>query len=440
VAKAKKVISLFSGGMGLDLGFEAAGFEIPVSVEILKRCCETIRANRPGTHVFEGDIRTVTTAQMLSAAKLEVGEAFAVIGGPPCQSFSTGGKRTAIHDTRGELFMEFVRVVKEAEPAFFVFENVSQLLTAAVKHRPIAERPGQNWNLSAYSKAEGEKSDLFTEDTDEEETDDVKPLAANEMSGSAFQVVLKEFESLPYELSFGVLNAADFGVPQKRLRLVLIGSKRKGIYQLPEPTHTRATWKTLADALENLTETDPQHSNYSEEFKRFFSLIPPGGNWRALPIDEQRKALGNAFTSGGGKTGFFRRLAWDEPTPTIVGKPNRKSCAICHPEKLRPLTVRESARVQGFPDDWQFCGSMHDQYLQIGNAVPVGLGHAIATSLLLAAKRTTPKKVEDWETRKAAMHAAAMATMRVAATNNNGRKRPSTKKPKAKDNLPSLFS
>ena len=134
--------------MGFDLGIEQAGIEIAACVENHPRCCETIRTNRPHLPLFDRDIRTVTTNEMLFAAGLRVGEVFAVIGGPPCQSFCTGGKRQAITDHRGELFMEFIRVVQEASPEFFVFENVSQLLTAAVKHRPIAERPGQNWNLA----------------------------------------------------------------------------------------------------------------------------------------------------------------------------------------------------------------------------------------------------------------------------------------------------
>lgn len=440
-------ISLFSGGMGLDIGMEQAGIEIPVCVEILPKCGETIRLNRPEIHLFNQDIREVKTTRMMEAANVKLGELFAVVGGPPCQSFSTGGKRSAINDHRGELFMEFIRTVKESNPDFFVFENVSQLMTAAVKHRPIAERPGQNWNLSAYSR--NRSGNGLPLSGDENGDTDVRPLEDAELSGSAFGVIIEEFEKLPYELSFAVLNSADFGVPQKRLRLVVVGSKRPGVYRLPQPTHSKGgdnglpPWRTLRDALKGLKEKTPLHSSYGDEFQRFFAMIPPGKNWRAMPVEEQRKALGNAFSSGGGKTGFFRRLSWDEPTPTIVAKPNRKSCAICHPQEIRPLTVRESARVQGFPDDWTFAGGMHEQYLQIGNAVPVGLGAAVGRSLIEAADREPFGGIRDnWESRKEEMLQAAKAVLKAAARNEvikgsktSGRK---TKGSKHK-NEPTLF-
>ena len=201
-----------------------------------------------------------------------------------------------------------------------------------------------------------------------------------------------------------MLNAADFGVPQRRLRLVVIGTKQSGIYQLPHPTHAKngagglPRWRTLRDALSGLCEKNPLHSCYTEGFRRFFSLVPAGGNWRNMPVPEQKKALGNAFEAGGGKTGFFRRLSWDEPTPTIVAKPNRKSVPDLPPDQIRPLTVRESARVQGFPDEWVITGSMHEQYLQVGNAVPVGLGRAIGCTLVEAARRKQHGAITDnWQ-------------------------------------------
>ena len=432
--------------MGLDLGLEQVALPTLVCAEIHPKCCATIRLNRPEISVFENDIRGVSTSELLAAAKTEAGRLFAIVGGPPCQSFSTGGKRSAINDPRGELFMQFIRVVEESSPEFFVFENVSQLLTAAIKHRPIAERPGQNWNLSAYSKNREGNGTLFTGSG--EQTFDAQPMEDAELSGSAFGVILEEFEKLPYELSFAVLNSADFGVPQKRLRLVVVGSKQPGVYRLPGPTHAKLGreglphWRTLRDALTGLTETTPLHSSYGEEFQRFFAMVPPGCNWRAMPEEEQRKALGNAFAAGGGKTGFFRRLSWSEPTPTIVAKPNRKSCAICHPDVTRPLTVRESARVQGFPDDWTFVGSMHEQYLQIGNAVPVGLGAAIGRSLIEAGKRKPCGAIRDnWEDQRSSMLQSAKLVMKAAARNDvaKGAKRGPKSKRQALENEPTLF-
>jgi DNA (cytosine-5)-methyltransferase 1 len=412
-----KVISLFSGAMGLDLGLEQVGLKTSVCVEIDRACCETIRRNRPTIPVIESDISTLTTEQILSTADLTPADVFAIVGGPPCQSFSTGGLRQSLQDKRGSLFAEFLRVVDEVRPLYFVFENVAQIITAAVKHRPIAERPGQRWHLSSYTANGG--------------------LVDEEQSGSALNVVLDAFDGLGYSLNFGILNAANFGAPQRRMRFVLIGSRVQRHVPLPRSTHAQfpadgeMPWRTLRDALQELHEANPLHSNYSPEFQRYFSMIPPGGNWRALPPNLQREALGEkAFVAGGGKTGFFRRLAWDEPAPTIVGKPNRKSSAICHPEHDRPLTVRESARVQGFPDDWEFSGAMHDQYLQIGNAVPIALGQAIgrtlneayATFLDLHSPPDELSYLHDWRQMRAKMLDEAHQTLRAAARNKRSRK------------------
>lgn len=416
-------ISLFSGAMGLDLGLERAGIETRVCVEVEKQFCETISLNRPELPVICDDIRNVSTQQILDAAGLKAGEVFCVSGGPPCQSFSSGGKRGSILDPRGSLFMEFVRVIREVQPRFFVFENVAQIVTAAIKHRPIKDRPGQDWNLSAYSKNGG----LGRGDDDS----DAEALTDDEMSGAAISAVLEEFEQLGYFLKFNVLNAADFGVPQRRLRFVLIGSRDTSNFEMPVPTHCSdpddglLPWVTLRDALLGLREKEPLHSNYGEDFTRIFNMIPPGANWRALPPEVAREALGNAYESGGGKTGFFRRLAWDEPSPTIVGKPNRKSSAICHPDFTRPLTVRESARIQGFPDDWKFAGGMHTQYLQIGNAAPVGLGFAIGQALVNAA-HGCPKGKASKSTHKHDDHSFmlenARRVLRASARNKVSRK------------------
>ncbi len=420
-----KTISLFSGGLGFDLGLEKAGLEIAVCSDFDQKCCATIRHNRPELPLIEGDIRNIPTSELLKAAKLRPGQAFAVVGGPPCQSFSTGGKRGSILDERGNLFCEFLRVIREAKPKCFVFENVGQLLTAAVKHRPIEQRPGKNWNLSAYSRQGVQNGARLFGD------DDVKPMEEQELSGSAVNIILNEFDKLGYNLRFGVLNSADYGVPQRRYRLVIIGTRLRIPIELPEPTHAKTPmdgqlpWRTLRDAIGDLQEDHPVHSNYLDEFRAIFNMVPPGGNWRTLPVDVQRRALGNAFDAGGGKCGFFRRLSWDEPTPTLVGKPNRKSSAICHPEHIRPLTVRECARVQGFPDSWEFVGSMHNQYLQIGNAVPVGLGYAVGKTLLDGLAKSegkvlsgaTAKCLHKWRSLRQEMLEHGRGVLRSAARN-----------------------
>lgn len=405
--------------MGLDLGLEQAGLHTAVCVEKDSKACATIIANRPHQPLIARKIEEVQTSEIMKAAGLEVGEAFAVVGGPPCQSYSTGGLRTSLRDRRGGLYAEFLRVVEESQPLYFVFENVAQIITAAVKHRPIAERPGQRWHLGSYKEQEGEGG-----------------LAPEEQSGSALDVILDAFAELGYSLSFGVLNAANYGVPQRRMRFVLIGSRLNGHVSLPISTHSSdpigelQPWRTLRDAIGALEEKSPEHANYGERFQSYFRLVPPGGNWRNLPQELQIEALGEkAYKAGGGKTGFFRRLSWDEPTPTIVGKPNRKSSAICHPEEVRPLTVRECACVQGFPVDWIFSGSMHSKYLQIGNAVPVDLGKAVGKSLNIAYdeflnhpdRNKTIDKLDDWHLRRDQMIYDAHSVIRAAARNKRGR-------------------
>jgi DNA (cytosine-5)-methyltransferase 1 len=261
-----------------------------------------------------------------------------------------------------------VRLIEGIQPRFFVMENVRGLLSAAIRHRPIEQR-GKG----------------------------ARPYEPDELPGSAFQVILDEFERLGYTYVYGLLNAADYGVPQIRERVIIIGSRDHEPIALPKPTHSQngsglPRWRTLREALEGLRDPEPQYPPYPESRLRFLRLIPEGGNWRSLPPELLPEAMGGALHSGGGKVGFYRRLAWDKPSPTITTSPAQKATDMCHPSELRPISVREAARIQGFPDDWVFCGSMADQYRQIGNAVPLGLGKAIGDSLIatLRGENKTP--------------------------------------------------
>ncbi|MEM7538677.1 MAG: DNA cytosine methyltransferase, partial [Chloroflexota bacterium] len=130
----------------------------------------------------------------------------------------------------------------------------------------------------------------------------------------------------------------------------------------------------LHDAISDLIDSPGQHSVYTERIASFFNYIPPGGNWRNLTEEQKKDIMGASYNAGGGKTGFLRRLSWDSPSPTLTTKPNRKGSALCHPDRTRPLSVREYMRIQGFPDDWILVGSMSQKYQQIGNAVPTHLG------------------------------------------------------------------
>lgn len=368
-----KVVSLFSGAMGLDLGLEAAGLEPRVAVEIDKQCCQTIRHNRPSVTVLERSVADVTGESLLEECG---GEVFLLAGGPPCQSFSPGGNRASLADLRGTLIYEYFRLVDETRPEFFIFENVANLVTATLKHRPIDQRPGKHWNLAAYSRHLAQH-----------ETEGAPALEEDEKSGAAIRAILDRVSSLGYSVSFGVVDSADYGAPQHRLRFVMLGSRDTGQVSLPVPVHGSDSghmepFRTVRDAIADLQSNPGSHYDYSTAYRAIFELVPPGGNWRSLPPDIQRAAMGKSFEAGGGKTGFFRRLSWDAPAPTITGKPNRKATALCHPSATRPLSLKECARLQGFPDDWSLVGSLQSQYQQVGNAVPVHLGMALGNAVL----------------------------------------------------------
>jgi DNA (cytosine-5)-methyltransferase 1 len=350
-------VSLFSGAMGLDIGLEQAGFETRVAVEVSSPARDTILTNtkrlKRSLDIFT-DVTTIQTDDILNATKLKRGEVGLVSGGPPCQPFSTAGKRGALGDPRGSLFRDFLRLVDGLQPRFFVMENVRGLLSAPIRHRPHADRD--------------------------------QSLENDEQPGSAFAVILEEFERIGYSFVYGLLNSADYGVPQTRERVIILGSRDHEPLELPKATHgfkgKPQPWKTLRDALTNLNDPKPQFQPYSENRLKYLQLVPEGGNWRSLPLELREAAMGGAFMSGGGKVGFYRRLSWDKPSPTVTTSPAQKATDMCHPSELRPISVREAARIQGFPDDWVFCGNISDQYRQIGNAVPVGLGHAIGTTLM----------------------------------------------------------
>ena len=305
----------------------------------------------------------MSSDEILEAAQLGPGEAFGVVGGPSCQVFSTAGQRQSLGDPRSKMFRHLVRVVRDTQPEFFVMENVSGLLSAAVRHRPLKQR-----------------GPLFP------------PLEKEEQLGSAFRVVAEEFRNLGYYCVFDVLNAADYGVPQTRRRLVIIGSRDGRELRMPEPTHHPQgagglpKWRTLGEALDGLDEDDPDYYRFCPAKERYLKLIPEGGNWRQLPEDLKGDALGRAFQSWGGRSGFFRRLSRERPCPALTTCPDSKATMLCHPTELRPLSVGEYTRIQQFPDDWVFEGTVRKVYEQVGNAVPVGLGRAIGDALVAAAR------------------------------------------------------
>lgn len=360
-------ISLFSGAFGLDQGMEKAGFHTVSVVENDSNAVKTIALNRPHLQAsaVPREIEKVSTQDLLLEGgqvldlgrALKAGEVDLVTGGPPCQPFSTAGKRGSVMDPRGSLFMDFMRVVREVQPRFFFMENVRGLLSAAIRHRPINQR-GANY----------------------------LPLEPDEMPGAALRVVLAEMKELGYSVIYNLLEVADYGVPQNRERVVFIGSRDGESITFPFATHsqdgkTLPKWRTLKDALTDLVDPQPEFTPYAESRLKFLKLLKEGQNWRYLPEDLKKEAMGGAYNSGGGKVGFYRRLSWDKPSPTITTSPYQKATDMCHPQELRPLSVRECATIQTFPEDWIFHGSVASKYKQIGNAVPILFAKEIGSYL-----------------------------------------------------------
>ena len=355
-AENREVVSLFSGAMGLDLGLEKAGLHIAIGQDIDPFCVSTIRAN--GHKVLGGDVRGIQPADLLAQVDLGQGEPFLICGGPPCQPFSTAGKRLGILDPRGSLFMDFVRMIDYIRPRFFIMENVKGLVSAPLKHIPLAQRNAKDPEQSA---------------------------------GKVLDVVLEEFNKLSYKTVYGILDAVNYGVPQFRERFVLIGSRDNEDIFLPFPTHFQMhqepsyRWRILKDAIQDLEFEPGECAAFSKDRLAFLRLVPEGGNWRDLPEEVKRAAMGGAYESGGGKVGFYRRLSYDQPSPTLVTSPVQKATMMCHPTQDRPLSIREYARIQQFPDDWMFTGTNIAKYRQIGNAVPVGLASALGKAVLSVA-------------------------------------------------------
>lgn len=367
------VISLFSGAMGLDLGLEKAGLEVVITQEFDPWCVKTIEAN--GYKCVPGDIRRLINEDpecnfLLRPTQLSPGEPFLVAGGPPCQPFSTAGRRQGINDPRGSLFREFVHVIGKLKPRFFIMENVKGLSSAAVEPVSLNKR------------------------------DELELLNSNQLPGSVFQIIQKEFAHLGYSITSGVLDAVHYGVPQFRERLILIGSRDNEKIFLPLPTHFRVhqssehRWKTLASAVNDLEDLPGACARFSEDRLYFLRQVPMGGNWRNIKPDEIPVAMGGAYKSGGGKVGFYRRLDYNQPSPTLVTSPVQKATMLCHPTQDRPLSIREYMRIQQFPDDWNFTGNLSECYKQIGNAVPLGLGKAIGEAITAVAEGNSEIKVK----------------------------------------------
>lgn len=328
-------IELFAGAGGLALGLEQAGIKTLAYVEFDKACCDTLKSNRPEWNVICDDIHNVNFDNYKD--KIDI-----VTGGFPCQAFSFAGKKLGFDDTRGTLFHEFARCVKEVRPKMFLAENVRGLVS--------------------HDK------------------------------GRTLQTIISVLEALGYNVQYKVLNAAYYGVGQKRERIVIIGTRNdlKIDFNYPAPNKEMTT---LRQALEACPQSPGEM--YSEKKKKVLELVPPGGCWINLPDDVAKDYMGKSYYSGGGRRGMARRISWDEPCLTLTCSPSQKQTERCHPEQTRPFTIREYARIQSFPDDWNFSGGIADQYRQIGNAVPVELARRVGLQLKEAILSANYLKLSD---------------------------------------------
>ncbi len=360
-------ISLFTGAFGLDLGLEKAGFEIRACVEKDANCIKTILANRPSLRdrIIEKDINEVPVKEILSIAGLKRGQAFLVSGGPPCQPFSTVGRRESISSNEGSLFHKFLEIVWGIYPQCFIFENVKGILSAAIQHKPLNLRDKDGKNLTKKEKL-GSGWDFIN---------------------SQFAKVLRQNKREGYRFSIWELDAADFGAAQKRTRVFIVGTRRD--CQLSEPKGVYGVKpKTLRDVIGRLDgkyeRPGIDYFPYDKLRAKIFNerLVKAGENWTALTVRLQKRVMGKGWYATGGKVGFCRRLSWDKPSPTITTNPLGRATNLCHPEKPRPLNYIECALLQGFPKGWKFEGSLSQKYKQIGNAVPIQLGTAIGKSVL----------------------------------------------------------
>lgn len=342
-------LSFFSGAMGLDIGMAQGGIKALLACEFNKYCRLTINENAPNMALI-GDINAYSPDEILKMAKIPKGIKVDVIfGGPPCQAFSTAGARRALNDERGNVFLRYIEVVRAIRPTYVVIENVRGLLSAPYPYGDIKE-----------------------------------PL-----KGGALCVIMDRLAEAGYTVSFELYNAANFGAPQIRERVVMIGKLGSEKVGYLEPTHDEngahglLPWRTLADALSTLPlDVVHHHIDFPEKRLKYYRMLKEGQYWKDLPEELQREAMGNVYLLGGGRTGFYRRVSFNRPSPTLVTNPAMPATDLCHPTEDRPLSVEEYAAIQEFPQDWKICGPILEQYRQIGNAVPIKLGAAIAKRII----------------------------------------------------------
>ena len=343
----KVALSFFTGAGGLDIGMAKAGIHPILVNEIDKNARKSIAANYPNLGLY-GDMTKLTAKKVYEYANIPEGTTIDfMFGGPPCQAFSTAGKRRGYNDARGDVFIQYLDLIGELKPRYAIIENVRGLLSI-----PAIFQDGKA------------------------------------VKGGVLLYALNKLRSFGYTVSFNLYNSANFGAAEKRERVIIIAKLGNEKVNYLTPTNSEngefnlPKWKTFGEAVSGLNKKKQHYIEYPAKRKKYLPLIPEGGNWRSLSIPLQKEAMGKAWYLGGGKTGFLRRLARNEPSPTLVTHPTMPATDLIHPTENRPLSVEEYSRIQGFPDDWNIEGSILDQYKQIGNAVPVPLAEAIGKTIL----------------------------------------------------------
>ena len=323
-------IELFAGAGGLALGVEKAGFNTLGLIESDKDAADTLKKNRPNWNVINDDIANISCLDLEKYFSIKKGELDLLSGGAPCQAFSYAGKRLGLEDARGTLFYHYALFLEKLQPKMFLFENVRGLLTHD--------------------------------------------------HGKTYSTMLDIFTRAGYTIDKQVLNAWNYGVPQKRERLITIGIRNdlvgKTEYRFPKAHSYKPV---LRDVL--LDCPDGPGVPYGEKKRKIFELVPAGGYWRDIDPAIAKEYMKSCWDMEGGRTGILRRMSLDEPSLTVLTSPSQKQTERCHPLEARPFTVRENARCQTFPDDWEFCGNVSAQYKQVGNAVPVNLAYDIAKEI-----------------------------------------------------------
>ena len=338
VNEKMKSIELFAGAGGLALGLEQAGFEHIGLIELNSIAAETLRKNRPSWNILNEDVEKVADRNLEKEFGIAKYELELLSGGAPCQSFSYAGKRLGLDDIRGTMFYHYATFLSKLQPEMFLFENVKGLLTHD--------------------------------------------------NGRTYETILEIFKNEGYFTFHQILNAWDYGVPQKRERLITIGIRidlvGKAIFSFPKPHDYKPT---LRDIKLDVEPSTAECARYSKSKAKIFELVPAGGYWRDIEPAIAKEYMKTCWAMKGGRTGILRRISLDEPCLAVLTNPGMKQTDRCHPLEVRPFSYRENARIQTFPDDWEFCGTLAERYKQVGNAVPVKLAKEIGIEIYKTLER-----------------------------------------------------